>query len=269
LPALGDLLSGAPRTERSLLELRATWRDLPEAHGRVAARLRVFVLNWDPLHGLGELSGRARRPRGTATASSWCSTDRCTTASSGWVTCAGPSSMSPSTTSCCWSRAPTRSWRPPARCPACCRGGRPVGDRAAGVRARRGWLGADRLGATQDLAQARFGPVDLDRGTVSLDAAAKPDGGARPAVGSASGSRRARRGSGGGVPAARGANPTPEELPPTPQRRSSLPASCGCTSTPGDVHRTLDDLDAPSASSATPPRSRRRTETAPGPVSHR
>lgn len=43
------LLSDAPADERSLLELQVTWSSLPEAHARVAARLRVFVLNWDPL----------------------------------------------------------------------------------------------------------------------------------------------------------------------------------------------------------------------------
>src|SRR3954447_11533617 len=55
-------LPDAPTHERSLLELRAEWPDLPEAHARVATRLRVFVLNWDPLgwHGPSE-------PRATAT----------------------------------------------------------------------------------------------------------------------------------------------------------------------------------------------------------
>jgi tetratricopeptide (TPR) repeat protein len=46
---LPDLLADAPANERSLLELLAQWPSLPEAHERVAARLRVFVLNWDPL----------------------------------------------------------------------------------------------------------------------------------------------------------------------------------------------------------------------------
>jgi hypothetical protein len=49
LATLPDLLADAPAHERSLLELRAQWPSLPEAHERVAARLRVFVLNWDPL----------------------------------------------------------------------------------------------------------------------------------------------------------------------------------------------------------------------------
>ena len=46
---LPDLLADAPAHERSLLELRAQWPSLPDAHARVAARLRVFVLTWDPL----------------------------------------------------------------------------------------------------------------------------------------------------------------------------------------------------------------------------
>src|SRR4051794_35376976 len=55
-------LPAAPTHERSLLELRAEWPGLPESHERVAARLRVFVLNWDPLgwHGPSQ-------PRATAT----------------------------------------------------------------------------------------------------------------------------------------------------------------------------------------------------------
>src|SRR4051812_13068387 len=56
------MLPDAPAYERSLIELRAVWRELGEAHERVAARLRVFVLNWDPLGWLG-----ATEPRATAT----------------------------------------------------------------------------------------------------------------------------------------------------------------------------------------------------------
>lgn len=50
---LRALLADAPALERSLLELDATWRSLPEAHARVAARLRVFALNWNPLGWMG------------------------------------------------------------------------------------------------------------------------------------------------------------------------------------------------------------------------
>jgi tetratricopeptide (TPR) repeat protein len=59
LATLPELLAGAPAHERALLELRAEWPSLPETHERVAARLRVFVLNWDPLE--------PSEPRATAT----------------------------------------------------------------------------------------------------------------------------------------------------------------------------------------------------------
>src|SRR5918912_3589277 len=59
LATLPDLLADAPAHERSLLELRPHWSSLPEAHERVAARLRVFVLNWDPLGWHGACAARA------------------------------------------------------------------------------------------------------------------------------------------------------------------------------------------------------------------
>jgi SEC-C motif-containing protein len=52
-------LTDAPAHERSLLELRAHWPDLSDAHVRVAARLRIFVLNWDPLDRAGSSEARA------------------------------------------------------------------------------------------------------------------------------------------------------------------------------------------------------------------
>src|SRR3954447_9377892 len=55
-------LPDAPTHERPLLELRAESPEGPQAHQRVAARLRVFVLNWDPLGRLGP-----SEPRVTAT----------------------------------------------------------------------------------------------------------------------------------------------------------------------------------------------------------
>lgn len=42
-------LDRAPDDERALLELRLTWRGLDDARARIAARLRVFLLTWDPL----------------------------------------------------------------------------------------------------------------------------------------------------------------------------------------------------------------------------
>ena len=70
MPTLSDLIVDAPAGERSLLELRATWRSLPDAHARVAARLRVFVLAifnaaYDQAKCLAGTGGRAPIALGT------------------------------------------------------------------------------------------------------------------------------------------------------------------------------------------------------------
>jgi tetratricopeptide (TPR) repeat protein len=51
-------LEGVPESERALLELRLSWPGLGERAALVAARLRVFLLTWDPLGWM--------RDRGTA-----------------------------------------------------------------------------------------------------------------------------------------------------------------------------------------------------------
>ncbi len=63
LPAdLREALDRAPDDERVLLELRLAWAGLEEAAARIAARLRVFLVTWDPLE------WHDRRPaRATAT----------------------------------------------------------------------------------------------------------------------------------------------------------------------------------------------------------
>ena len=43
-----DALLAAPESERSLLELRLAWPALGEREALIAARLRVFLLTWDP-----------------------------------------------------------------------------------------------------------------------------------------------------------------------------------------------------------------------------
>ena len=43
-----DALLAAPESERSLLELRLSWPALGEREALIAARLRVFLLTWDP-----------------------------------------------------------------------------------------------------------------------------------------------------------------------------------------------------------------------------
>ena len=53
-----DALAGVPETERALLELRFTWPKLEEREALIAARLRVFLLTWDPFGWM--------RDRGTA-----------------------------------------------------------------------------------------------------------------------------------------------------------------------------------------------------------
>lgn len=47
--SVSQLLANAPIDEKSLLELRLIWDDLPPGNARVAGTLRVFVLTWDPL----------------------------------------------------------------------------------------------------------------------------------------------------------------------------------------------------------------------------
>ena len=49
-----DALEGAPADERALLELRLAWPELGEVEALIAARLRVFLLTWDPLEWVGD-----------------------------------------------------------------------------------------------------------------------------------------------------------------------------------------------------------------------
>lgn len=176
MPELGDLLAGAPRTERSLLELRAIWRDLPAAHDRVAPRLRVFVLNWDPLRALGEpfeasatatgdgdsfeLVLYAPLGDGIERVSDLCRSvldvgvDQELLLISGDYPQLAFAGKAPDLLSAVGSLS---AIAPPELEPAA-GGWEPIG-----------------LGAIQDLVQARFGPVDLDRATVSLDAVERPE----------------------------------------------------------------------------------------------
>jgi len=55
-------LAGPPADEKALLELQPFWPGLDGAEARVAARLRLFLLTWDPLGWLED------RPLGSATA---------------------------------------------------------------------------------------------------------------------------------------------------------------------------------------------------------
>jgi hypothetical protein len=46
---LQQLIVAAPVTDKKLLELVLEWTDLPPAHARTVALLRVFLITWDPL----------------------------------------------------------------------------------------------------------------------------------------------------------------------------------------------------------------------------
>ena len=56
---LCDAIGRAPADERALLELRLQWPALDDAQARIAARLRVFLLTWDPLYWHDRPPGRA------------------------------------------------------------------------------------------------------------------------------------------------------------------------------------------------------------------
>jgi hypothetical protein len=177
---LRGLLSDAPAHERALLELPLAWSGLTEAHARLAARLRVFVLNWDPLGWLhGPFEARATAtgdgdtfelvvyvPRpdllGAGDAAELLG-DLCRSvlevgvsqelllASGAYAQLASagkvPGLLSATGT--------LSAIEPPALAPAN-PSWEPIG-----------------LGAIQDLVQAQFGPVDLDRSRVALDPVAR------------------------------------------------------------------------------------------------
>ncbi len=176
LPRLPDLLAEAPGGERSLLELRATWRSLPDAHARVAARMRVFVLNSDPLGWLGEPFAARATATGDGdnyevvlyvplTGAAALLDDLCRSLvdvgvsqelllSSGAYAQLAFAGKVPDLLSAIGTLSAT---------------GAPQFELAQG-----GWEPIG-LGAIQDLVEAQFGPVDLDRSAVMLEAVAERD----------------------------------------------------------------------------------------------
>jgi len=174
LPTLPDLLAETPVGERSLLELRATWESLPDAHARVASRMRVFVLNWDPLGWLGEPFAASATATGDGddyevvlyvplAAAAGLLDDLCRSVvdvgvsqelllSSGAYAQLAFAGKVPDLLSAIGTLSAT---------------GAPRFELAHG-----GWEPIG-LGAIQDLVQARFGPVDLDRSAVRLEAVAE------------------------------------------------------------------------------------------------
>ena len=174
MPTLPDLLAETPVGERSLLELRATWESLPDAHARVASRMRVFVLNWDPLGWLGEPFAASATATGDGddyevvlyvplAAAAGLLDDLCRSVvdvgvsqelllSSGAYAQLAFAGKVPDLLSAIGTLSAT---------------GAPRFELAHG-----GWEPIG-LGAIQDLVQARFGPVDLDRSAVRLEAVAE------------------------------------------------------------------------------------------------
>jgi hypothetical protein len=176
-------LVGVPESERALLELRLSWPALGEREALIAARLRVFLLTWDPFGGM--------RDRGTAWATATGDGDsyevvlyltlhdavrraRETTRTladvidelAGSVLAVGarheellvsgvyPQLAFAGEVPGLLSEPGSGHGRPAAEIELAALGWEPIG-----------------LGAIQDLAQERYGPVDLDRSRVRLEPA--------------------------------------------------------------------------------------------------
>lgn len=183
LPAdVGQLLSSAPVTDKKLLELSVTWSGLPPGKARMAEALRMFVLTWDPL----ELD--APRPDGFAAVNTgslglevavyvpiWrlikLSAARHEPVAATLAAVAGSAVV----TAAAHERA-VNAGRYPALVSersvpdllADLPGGAALGQ--AGIRAEPPSWEDIGLGAIQDVVQHGFGPVDLDRSQVELEA---------------------------------------------------------------------------------------------------
>lgn len=185
LPAeVREAIERAPSDERALLELRLAWPALDDARARIAARLRVFLLTWDPLDWHDRRPGRA-----TATGDG----DACevvlylpleqvlATASAGedLAVVVGDFAASVLSVGAAYEQALVAGIYPQLA----------HEGKAAGLLSEVGTLSglqppASRLvsggwepiglGAIQDLVQEAFGPVDLDRSPVRLAPAAQP-----------------------------------------------------------------------------------------------
>lgn len=172
---MDELLAQAPTFERSLVELRASWREVPEACERVAAKLRVFVLNWDPLGWQRD----AFEPDATATgdgdtfelvlyvphSDAVADRDLLGELARSVVTVGVEQELLLSAGS--YAQL-AHAGKVPGLLSAA--GTLPAIDPPTFVAAGSGWEPIG-LGAIQDLVQASFGPVDLDRAKVVLDPA--------------------------------------------------------------------------------------------------
>ncbi len=183
-PELRDALAGAPDDERALLELRLQWSELDDAQARIAARLRVFLLTWDPL-GWHEPA----RDRATATGDG----DDCevvlylpieeilaaTAAGEHLAVVVGSFAASVLSVGAAYEQALVAGVYPQLAFEAKAPGLLSELDRLSGLippaleLVSPGWAPIG-LGAIQDAVQAQFGPVDLDRSAVRLALVAQP-----------------------------------------------------------------------------------------------
>ena len=181
-----DALLAAPESERSLLELRLAWPALGERDARIAARLRVFLLTWDPFWWMRDrgwawatatgdgdtyevvlyltLHDAVRRARETARTLADVLGDLAgsvLTVGAGHeqllVAGAFPQLAVAGEVPGLLSQPESGGGLPAAVLELAADGWEPIG-----------------LGAIQDLAQERYGPVDLDRSQVRLEPVAEP-----------------------------------------------------------------------------------------------
>ena len=182
-PQLREAFAGAPDDERALLEVRLQWSGLDDAQARIAARLRVFLLTWDPL-GWHEPS----RGRATATGNG----DDCevvlylpleqilaaTDAGEDLAVVVGTFAASVLSVGAWYEQALVAGVYPQLAFEGKAPDLLSELDRLSGIAppalelaSRWDPIG---LGAIQDLVQQEFGPVDLDRSAVRLEAVAQP-----------------------------------------------------------------------------------------------
>lgn len=181
-----DALAAAPDDERALLELRLGWTGLGEAEARIAARMRAFLLTWDPLEWVED------RGAGWATATGdgdsfevvlylplvetleQVERGEGTTAAvlgklAGSVLAVG-ARHEQALVAGIYAQLVRAGEAPSLLCELGSPAGSPAPELAL---AHEGWEPIG-LGAIQDLVQEAFGPVDLDRGAVRLEPSRSP-----------------------------------------------------------------------------------------------
>lgn len=193
-----EALAAAPDDERALLELRLGWTGLGEAEERLAARMRVFLLTWDPLEWVGD-------GRGPAWATATGDGDSCevvlylllaetlrrteqgedTTAAvlgafAGSVLTVG-ARYEQALVAGIYAQLAQAGEAPSLLSEV----GSPAGSSAPELTLAQGGWEPIGLGAIQDLVKEAFGPVELDRSRVRLD----PEGAPAPGCPACAGSR--------------------------------------------------------------------------------